>query len=126
MKTLAAILSALVLSLVSHGGAYAANTKSLFTSPAQGNLQGGAGFQCTLLNVGKNPISATLTVLDEVGSPTASSGPAAVDPGSVVRLTATGSSDFYCQFQVTGSTKTIRASANYFNNVGYSMSIPAQ
>jgi len=120
MKTLVEILAVLLLAAPVHAG-----TKSLFTAPAPVALFGGTGVTCFLLNVGKNPITMTINVHDHFGTVTGTTS-ASVAPGTTSGFNSASNTDQYCEFQVTGSTKTVRASALYFNSTGYTMSIPAQ
>jgi hypothetical protein len=126
MKRIAVILAAVALLFSCCGIGHASNTKSLFTAPADPLL---GEMQCSIVNVGTKTIEVTINRHATDGTVTTTNGPVALEPGNTMRSSGplTLLTPFYCEFQVTGSSKTVRAAAIYRNeNGGNTMAIPAQ
>ena len=123
MKLSPIMLSALVLAVSAPSGAHAA--RIMASAPAVASIPGPHTLYCDITNIGDEPASVTIEIMNFAGGVVAGPDVITLNPntgdffGSAHILAA------WCRFTVDGSTRDLRAMAIYDNGTHYTMSLPA-
>ena len=101
----------------------AAQAVTLYTAPASSGFASGL-LGCRVTNLRSTPLSVVVEARSYAGT-LAQSVPIALSPGHTDGLDISGAA--YCDFVVSGSRSTVRASATYFTNTGVlTTAVPAK